>query len=58
MEASDAELAWIIDYLLTLDQRTRLKGPGSPPARGSIAADLMKDTHVPDRIRKILYEAK
>jgi hypothetical protein len=59
MEPSDAELGWIVDYLLTLDQRMRTAAPDRVPyPKGSIAADLMKDTQVPDRIRKLLYEAK
>jgi hypothetical protein len=57
MEISDAELAWIVDRLVTLEQQIRApKGQTGFPK--STIASTLKGTSPPERIRKILDAVK
>ena len=57
MEISDAELAWIVDRLVTLEQQIRApKGQTGFPK--STIASTLRGTSPPERIRKILDEMK
>jgi hypothetical protein len=57
MEVSDAELAWIVDRLVTLEQQIRApKGQTGFPK--STIASTLKGTSPPERIRKILETVK
>jgi hypothetical protein len=57
MDVSDAELEWIVDRLLTLEQQLRApKGQTGFPKK--TIASTLKGTSPPDRILKILDAVK
>jgi hypothetical protein len=57
MDPSDAELAWIVDRLLTLEQRIRAPRGQTEFPKSTIASTWMA-TNPPDRVRKILDAVK